>query len=1063
MKKKTIFLFLLLPAMVFGQVQLRLPDTTVVAGTTVNIPVYVDSSLTGLNVFSYQLQVSFYNNRLNPIGLNKTGTLTEAWGEPLFNPQPGIFTLINAGVNALEGTGVLVYLVCETMDTDGTPLSFTGPDYNFFNEGEPGLTFVNAYISKTSPPSISISPDNAILAKGETQQFNVSGQGTPPYSWGVTNPGICSIDENGLLSTDNYGVTRVYCTDALGLTDTTEIIDIKAVKLTLPQSSGWPQQLISLPVSITNTDGLEIISGEIEYSFYQNLLTPLDLNLENTLLENAGEVLLNLSQTGRIKVNFATTIPLAGGGILFFINFQVANVNSGATYLNFEEAYFNESLDAKTENGYFSINYANISFNPYSADLVIGEEIDITVSGGTAPYIWEVINPEVASIWNFEGGPNATLTALSGGTTQIKVTDDFGIVKTSGDFMVFDTYMQILPTSIPVTSTALVPVMIDSIPEGKEIFSIEAEFECYGYYLEFWGVNTENSMTNDWELLFELNDNKMNVVAAGINPISNPGVLFYLLVYAKESLPVGTNANINIENCLFNEGVPTVKLGDGYVTGVPKLPNIEVDPLSFDLQLPVGGSHISEITVENSGFDTLFFSVTFDPDSLAGIITINEFDSIVEPGNASLVEILFTTTGLEPGIYNAEILITSNDPNQPEIEIPVTLEVVNTLDQSITLDQGWVGLSSYLSPLNPEMEFVFNQTAGSIIILQNEEGIYWPGQGINTIGFWSSHSGYSIKVSENCELTIYGDLETNRTLTLDAGWNLIPVISECEADVGVLFDGTGLIIAKEVAGKGVYWPYYGINTIGFLEPGNAYFVLMESMSEITYPECEEFKTGDVNRNQKVLKDFSDIVPWKLSASTASTHTIAIPSTALADLEIETGELIAAIDETGNCYGITEWRNKNTAITIFGDDPLTDEKDGFSENDFISLQLYNPETKQEAEVIPLWDQSLPEHDGLFRTNGLSAITELKVSSTGIHNPTGEEVQIFPNPAKDQLNIIIPEPDGRKIIIVNIHGQQVYINELVNRHTKVDVSLFEKGLYFVRVLSEKQNLVRKVVKE
>ena len=107
--------------------------------------------------------------------------------------------------------------------------------------------------------------------------------------------------------------------------------------------------------------------------------------------------------------------------------------------------------------------------------------------------------------------------------------------------------------------------------------------------------------------------------------------------------------------------------------------------------------------------------------------------------------------------------------------------------------------------------------------------------------------------------------------------------------------------------------------------------------------------------------------------------------------------------------------------------------------------------------------MPQHNGLFHTNGLSAVSELKVFAPGIQQLAVDDIQIFPNPAKDQLNIIVPELDGQQIIIVNIHGQQVYSSELTNQHTKVDISLFEKGLYFVQILSENQNLVRKVVKE
>lgn len=628
MKKIPVFLMVLLPVIVFGQVQLRLPEVTVVAGTTVNIPVYVDTDLTGMNVFSYQLEVSFVNGRLNPIGICTDGTLSDNWAEPLFNAQPGKFTFVAAGATALQGSGVLVYLICETMNTQATHLSFTGDAFNFFNEGEPALVFVNGYVNKTSPDAISINPSSAVIVKGETLQFEVSGQGTPLYNWGVTNPGICSINSNGLLTATNFGFTKVFCTDAVGLTDTTNVIDIRAVQVNLPQSNGWPQQMVTLPVIISETTGLGIISGEIEYTFNQNILTPINIKVENSLLEHADIALFDVSAPGKIVVTFAHSEPISGQGILFGVDFQVANQTSGSTNLSFQKAMFNEDIPAKTVNGSFNINYSNIHFNPNTAHLIAGNQVAVTVSGGIPPYSWEVMNNEVAGIWNFGGGPEATLTALSSGATKIKVTDINGIEKLSGDFVVFDNELKIFSTSIPVGSNVLVPVMLTSQVAIENIYALEIEFLCHPVYLEFWGIVSENSLTADWELLSNSTGNKLTVAGAGANPVNTGGILFYLLMYAKPNLPIGTNAWINISTSLFNEGLPNAKTVNGTVTGAPAYPNISVDPISINETMPANNSVTKQITVSNSGIHNLIFNVdvqyTGDPDQ---IITLELPDS----------------------------------------------------------------------------------------------------------------------------------------------------------------------------------------------------------------------------------------------------------------------------------------------------------------------------------------------------------------------------------------------------------------------------------------------------
>ena len=69
MKKllKIIYLLLLPLYSAFGQSQIGLTihDTTMVVGDTIFVPVYVDSTLTGENVSSYNLQFSFNDYYFN--------------------------------------------------------------------------------------------------------------------------------------------------------------------------------------------------------------------------------------------------------------------------------------------------------------------------------------------------------------------------------------------------------------------------------------------------------------------------------------------------------------------------------------------------------------------------------------------------------------------------------------------------------------------------------------------------------------------------------------------------------------------------------------------------------------------------------------------------------------------------------------------------------------------------------------------------------------------------------------------------------------------------------------
>ncbi len=157
--------------------------------------------------------------------------------------------------------------------------------------------------------------------------------------------------------------------------------------------------------------------------------------------------------------------------------------------------------------------------------------------------------------------------------------------------------------------------------------------------------------------------------------------------------------------------------------------------------------------------------------------------------------------------------------------------------QSITVPQGWSGLSGYVLPDNPAIESLFLPVQNQLTILQNLQGFYYPSQQINTLGNWDSQSGYVAKFNQATTIDFSGVLMQNGTLNLEAGWNLIPVLSTCPVIAETFFAGYDVGLVKEVAGSDLYWPAMGINSLGLLLPGKAYYVLMNSPATIGFPDC----------------------------------------------------------------------------------------------------------------------------------------------------------------------------------------------------------------------------------
>jgi hypothetical protein len=134
---------------------------------------------------------------------------------------------------------------------------------------------------------------------------------------------------------------------------------------------------------------------------------------------------------------------------------------------------------------------------------------------------------------------------------------------------------------------------------------------------------------------------------------------------------------------------------------------------------------------------------------------------------------------------------------------------------------------------------MFEAAAENLIILQNQEGFYWPSQNINMLGNWNTEKGYLIKLSDETNLTIPGIVLENTMINLPSGWSLIPVLNSCglQTDELILQLGSELIFIKEAAGVKVYWPEMGVQSLTGLMPGNSYFIFLNEPALLTFPAC----------------------------------------------------------------------------------------------------------------------------------------------------------------------------------------------------------------------------------
>jgi len=137
------------------------------------------------------------------------------------------------------------------------------------------------------------------------------------------------------------------------------------------------------------------------------------------------------------------------------------------------------------------------------------------------------------------------------------------------------------------------------------------------------------------------------------------------------------------------------------------------------------------------------------------------------------------------------------------------------------------------------MESVF-EGMNNIVLVKNGAGqIYSPSFGINQIGDWNFEAGYYVYTNSSSILNITGT-EVNPVLQgiqLNPGWHLISYLrnSPMNAQLALASITSNLIIAKNNLG-GFYHPGFGINTLGDMQPGQAYWLYISSPVLLTYPE-----------------------------------------------------------------------------------------------------------------------------------------------------------------------------------------------------------------------------------
>ncbi|MBT7492792.1 MAG: hypothetical protein HN704_14425, partial [Bacteroidetes bacterium] len=159
--------------------------------------------------------------------------------------------------------------------------------------------------------------------------------------------------------------------------------------------------------------------------------------------------------------------------------------------------------------------------------------------------------------------------------------------------------------------------------------------------------------------------------------------------------------------------------------------------------------------------------------------------------------------------------------------------------QNISLNLGWNIISTYIDPTNPSLDSVFSEIIYSIELVKNYLGIaFWPFYGVNDIGSFTIGQGYQVKTNTTDTLTVIGSeiVPQQTPIAVLEGWSIIGYLRKNAEPIDLMLNtiGPNIIIVKD-QNANVYWPQYGLNNIGDMQPSLGYQIKMNIADTLVYP------------------------------------------------------------------------------------------------------------------------------------------------------------------------------------------------------------------------------------
>jgi hypothetical protein len=413
--------------------------------------------------------------------------------------------------------------------------------------------------------------------------------------------------------------------------------------------------------------------------------------------------------------------------------------------------------------------------------------------------------------------------------------------------------------------------------------------------------------------------------------------------------------------------------------------------------------------------------------------------------------------------YSAKVTYQTGGPafTSNGVYVLSSLTGLVTMTHSLTLAPGWNMISSFVEPTTPELETLLADLVPNMVIMKNGLGqVFWPAFGINTIGNWNIRDGYQIFMQSATPFAISGIeiLPEATPIPLNQGWNLVAYLRNSPMNIETALAGIAdeIVIVKNNAGQ-VFWPQFGINTIGAMQPGEGYQMNLQQAATLIYPSnSTPGAASSLPRANLIARSEDAVSPrhYSIASNTGVNAILLVESTELAE-----GGEIAVQTAKGIMAGSGVIRNGKALIAVWGDNSLTkDLIEGPAEREPLSLKLWSmAEQKEKALAITALTDGLTgealDNNLRYQTD---AVWVANVSPAAAIPAAFSLEQNYPNPFNPSTLIKygLPHDAHVELEVYNVLGQRVAV--LLNEKQSAGYhevffhrTALPSGMYFYRL--------------